>query len=56
MKADFSRLHPTRQPSKQEAKRYRQWVTYLTDSKLSTDEIHRRAAAFTEQGCKIPKD
>jgi len=49
MKIDFSRMQPTRQPTKKGAARYRRWVRYLKDSKLSEEEIHKRAAAFTQQ-------
>jgi hypothetical protein len=52
---DFSNLQPKRQPTRKEQSLYRRWVRYLTDSKLSTEEIHRRAAAFTAAGHK-PED
>ena len=48
---DFSELKPTkRKPTKREAARYRKWVRYLSASKLTTEEIHRRAEGFTKQG------
>jgi len=50
MSVDFSFLRNTRQPTKREAKLYRRWVKYLSDSKLSESEIHSRAASFAEQG------
>lgn len=50
---DFSRLQPKpRQPTRKEQSLYRRWVSYLSDSKLSTGEIHKRAAAFTAAGSK----
>ena len=46
---DFDSLLQKRTPTRKEAALYRRWVTYLKDSKLSEDEIHRRASQFTAQ-------
>jgi len=40
---------PPKKRTKKEVARYRRWVRYLKDSKLSEEEIHKRAAAFTQQ-------
>jgi hypothetical protein len=53
---DFSSLRPKRQPTRRERGLYQRWVAYLKDSRLTEDEIHSRAAAFTEQGKPVPKD
>lgn len=55
LRIDFSELRPTRKPTRAEKVLYRTWVTYLSDSKLSVDEVHKRAADFTERGKKPPK-
>lgn len=48
---DWSDLKPKlRKPTKKERARYHKWVKYLSDSRLSKEEIYRRAAQFTEQG------
>ena len=47
---DFSEMSPLRRPTKKEKARYQRWVKYLKDSKLSEEQIHERAARFTEQG------
>lgn len=48
---DFSSLRPVkRQPTKKEAALYRRWVQYLSNSKLSEDEIHKRAEYYTVLG------
>lgn len=39
-------------PSKSKAKLYKQWKRYLSDSRLSHDEIIRRAKSFTKKGMK----
>lgn len=54
---DFSDLTPKpRKPTKKEAARYRSWVKYLSDSRLSKQEVYSRAAQFTEQGKEPPND
>ena len=40
---------------KTKAKLYKQWKRYLSDSRLSEDEIIRRAKSFTKKGMK-PND
>lgn len=48
---DFSELRPApRKPTRKEAAKYRRWVRYLSDSKLSKDEVFRRAEQLTRQG------
>lgn len=47
---DFSSLRPVRKPTRKERGRYQRWVKYLSDSRLSEDEIHNRAAQFAAQG------
>lgn len=50
---DWSDLKPKpRKPTRKEAATYRRWVKYLSDSRLTKDEIYRRAAEFTEKGMK----
>ena len=39
-------------PKKSQAKLFKQWKRYLYDSKLSEDEIVRRAKSFTKKGMK----
>jgi hypothetical protein len=51
---DFGKLRKTRQPTRKEAASYRRWVKYLSDSKLTSDEIHRRAASYAAKG-EVPK-
>jgi hypothetical protein len=52
-KIDWSDLKPKpRKPTRKEAATYRRWVTYLSDSRLSKEEIYKRAAEFTEKGMK----
>lgn len=53
---DFSGLKPKkRKPTRKEAARYKRWVKYLSDSRLSEDEIHSRAKAFTKRGRDVEK-
>jgi hypothetical protein len=40
---------------KTKAKLYKQWRRYLSDSRLSEDEIVRRAKSFTKKGMR-PND
>lgn len=56
MQIDFSSLRPTRMPTKKEAALYRRWVKYLSNSNLSENEIHSRAASFASQGRKPDAD
>lgn len=44
-----------RPPSKKEKGQYNRWVKYLKDSKLSNEEIHKRASQFVNQNMKVPK-
>jgi hypothetical protein len=37
---------------KTKAKLYKQWRRYLSDSRLSEDEIVRRAKSFTKKGMR----
>lgn len=46
---DFRSLARKRQPTKKEKARYKRWVKYLSNSRLSESEVHQRAAAFTSQ-------
>ena len=41
-----------KQPSKKQAKAYKAWVKYLSDSRLSGAEIKKRAGDYTTQGLK----
>lgn len=45
-KVDFSSLRPRRPLTRRETARYRRWVRYLKDSKLSEEEIHKRASQY----------
>ena len=56
MKVDFSSVTPTRPPTRKEAGRYRAWIKYLSDSKLSKEQIYSRAASYAQQGAKVPID
>ena len=47
---DWSSMRPSRQPTRKEKGRYQRWVKYLTDSKLTQEQIHERATRLTEQG------
>lgn len=47
---DFSDMAPKkRKPTRKERARYKRWRKYLSDSKLTIDEQHRRAATYTAQ-------
>ena len=37
---------------KTKAKLYKQWKRYLSDSRLTEDEVVRRAKSFTKKGMK----
>lgn len=47
---DWSSMRPVRQPTRKEKGRYQRWVKYLTDSKLTQEQIHERATRLAEQG------
>ena len=53
---DFSKLQPKRNPTRKEAARYRRWLRYLSDSKLSEAEVYSRAASYTGQGLEPKND
>lgn len=55
MTVDFSDLRHSRKPTKKERGRYKAWVKYLKNSKLSEEEIYRRAEIFALQG-RSPSD
>ena len=56
MNIDWSDLKPkTRKPTKRERALYNKWRKYLSDSKLSIDEQHIRAAAFASNNRKVPQ-
>lgn len=38
--------------NKKQAKLYKQWKRYLSDSRLSDEEIVRRAKTFTRKGMR----
>jgi len=47
---DFSDMAPKkRKPTRKERALYKRWRKYLSDSRLSIDEQHRRAATYTAQ-------
>jgi hypothetical protein len=52
MKINFPKV-PTREPTKKEMKLFNKWVAYLSDSRLSKDEVYKRAADYTTRGEKI---
>ena len=52
MKINFPKV-PMREPTKREMKLFNKWVTYLSDSRLSKDEVYNRAAACAARGEKI---
>lgn len=37
-------------------KLYKKWRKYLSDSRLSSEEIGKRAKSFTNRGEKVPND
>ena len=47
---DWSGMRPVRKPTQKERGRYQRWVKYLTDSRLTQEQIHERATRLTEQG------
>ena len=49
MNIDFPKA-PKRKPTKKEMKHFNKWVKYLSDSKLTKEEVYSRAASFTSQG------
>lgn len=51
---DWSKAAPLKEPTKKQVALYRRWVTYLRDSKLTEDEIQRRAKYFAEINEKVP--
>lgn len=53
---DFSSMRRRRQPTRRERALYQKWVRYLKNSRLTDDEVHRRAASFTEQHMQVPTD
>lgn len=53
---DFSSMRRQRQPTRRERGLYQKWVRYLKNSRLTEDEIHRRAASFAEQHMQVPND
>jgi hypothetical protein len=56
MFVDFESLRQVRKPTKSEAALYRRWVVYLSNSRLTEDDIHRRALMFTQQKKRVPND
>jgi hypothetical protein len=42
--------------SKRLSKQYKAWKRYLSDSRLSEEEIVRRAKSFTKKGMKAPNE
>ena len=55
MKINFPKA-PSRNPTRKEMASFNKWVKYLSDSRLSKDEIYSRAASFTSQKLKVPND
>jgi hypothetical protein len=53
---DWSDMQTRRKPTRKERGMYQAWVKYLKDSRLSPDEVHKRAARFTEQRLVVPND
>jgi len=56
MEIDWSSVDRKRQPTRKEKASYRNWKKYLSDSKLSPEEINSRAKAFASQKKKVPKE
>lgn len=48
MEVDFSSMRPKRKPTRKERGRYKRWVKYLKDSRLSDSEVHNRAAHLAQ--------
>ena len=45
MKINFPKA-PSRKPTKKEMKLFNRWVRHLSDSRLSSDEVYKRAADY----------
>ena len=41
---------PSRQPTKKEKARFKKWAKYLSDSKLTQNQIYERAASYSDSG------
>lgn len=51
---DWSEMAPRRKPTRKEKGLYQQWRRYLSDSRLTLEEQHERAAKFAERGDRVP--
>ena len=41
---------PTREPTRKEKNLFHKWVAYLSDSRLSKEEVYKRAATYAARG------
>lgn len=46
---------PKSPKDKRQAKLYKKWKRYLSDSRLSIDQQIKRAKEFTRKGMKVPE-
>jgi len=49
MRVNFPKA-PAREPTKKEMNLFNKWVSYLSDSRLTKDEIYKRAATYAARG------
>lgn len=54
MTIDWSSIDKKRPPTRKELASYRKWRKYLSDSRLSPEEVDSRAKHFAELGKKCP--
>lgn len=47
---------PKSAKNKHRAKQYKKWKRYLSDSRLTDDQVIKRAKEFTRKGMKAPND
>lgn len=53
---DWSDHIPKSKPTRRQVGLFNAWVKYLKDSKLTKDEVYRRAASLAESGEKVPQE
>lgn len=53
---DWSDHIPKTKPTRRQVGLFNAWVKYLKDSKLTRDEVYRRAASLAESGEKVPQE
>lgn len=53
---DWSDVVVKKKPTRKQRGLYHNWIKYLRDSRLTEDEIQRRAMHYAERNEKVPKD